>query len=47
MLDNNEIIKSALGDHIYSEFAATKEKECDIFRTYVTPLEVDMYLSMQ
>lgn len=47
LLDNNEIIKNALGDHIYNEFTATKEKECDKFRTYVTPLEVEMYLNMQ
>ena len=47
LLDDNEIIKDALGDHIYNEFTATKEKECDKFRTYVTPLEVEMYLNMQ
>ena len=47
LLDKNEIIKSALGEHIYNEFVATKEKECDTFRTYVTPLEVEMYLSMK
>ena len=43
----DEIIKDALGEHIYEEFVSAKEKECDKFRTYVTPLEVDMYLNMQ
>ena len=47
LLDDDEIIKDALGNHIYNEFISAKEKECDKFRTYVTPLEVDMYLNMQ
>ena len=47
LLDDNEIIKDALGEHIYNEFILTKEKECDKFRTYVTPLEIEMYLNMQ
>ena len=34
-------------EHIYNEFVSTKEKECDTFRTYVTPLEVEMYLNMR
>ena len=47
LLEKNEIIKDALGEHIYNEFVSTKEKECDTFRTYVTPLEVEMYLNMR
>ena len=47
LLEKDEIIKNALGEHIYNEFVATKEKEVDTFRTYVTPLEVEMYLNMQ
>ena len=47
LLDKNDIIKDALGEHIYNEFVSTKEKECDTFRTYVTPLEVEMYLNMR
>ena len=46
LLEKNEIIKSALGEHILNEFVTTKRKECEIFRTYVTPLEVDMYRNM-
>ena len=46
LLDKDEIIKDALGSHIYDEFVIAKEKECDTFRTYVSPLEVDMYLNM-
>ena len=40
LLDKNDIIKDALGEHIYNEFVTTKENECDKFRTYVSPLEV-------
>ena len=47
LLDKDDIIKDALGSHIYDEFVVAKENECDKFRTYVTPLEVDMYLNMQ
>ncbi len=46
-LNKNSIVKDALGDHIYNEFTSTKEKECEIFRTYVTKLETDMYLVMR
>ena len=46
LLDKNETIKSTLGEHIYNEFVATKEKECEMFRTYVTPLEIERYFSM-
>ena len=47
LLDKNNIIKDALGEHIYNEFVSAKEKECDKFRTYVTPLEIEMYLNMR
>jgi len=44
LLEKNDTIKEALGEHILNEFITTKEKECDTFRTYVTPLEVQMYM---
>ena len=47
LLDENEIMKNALGGHIFNEFMTAKEKECDVFRTYVSPKEVEMYLNMQ
>ena len=47
LLDKDEIIKDALGSHIYDEFVVAKEKECETFKTYVTPLEVEMYLNIQ
>lgn len=45
-LDKDEIIKSALGEHIYNEFVSTKEKECEMFRINVTPLEIEKYFNM-
>ena len=47
LLEENEIMKNALGEHIFNEFMTAKEKECNVFRTYISPLEVEMYLNMQ
>ncbi|MBQ8475586.1 type I glutamate--ammonia ligase, partial [bacterium] len=46
LLEKNETIKEALGEHILNEFITTKRKECDTFRTYITPLETELYLGM-
>jgi glutamine synthetase len=46
LLEKNDIIKDALGEHILNEFIATKKNECDKYRTYVTPLEMEMYLDI-
>lgn len=43
-LQQSEIAKLALGEHIFSEFMQTKEREWDEFRTIVTPWETDRYL---
>jgi glutamine synthetase len=44
-MKKSDIAKMALGEHIFNEFIATKEREWDEFRTNVTPWEVDRYLS--
>jgi glutamine synthetase len=44
-LKKSEIAKAALGDHIYSEFLRTKEREWDEFRINVSPWETERYLS--
>ena len=46
LLKKNEIIKEALGEHIFNEFVTTKTKECEIFKTRISPLEIEMYLDM-
>lgn len=43
LMEKNNIVKSALGEHIFNEFVMTKEKECETFKTYVTPLELETY----
>lgn len=46
LLEKNDIIKEALGEHILNEFLHAKRKECEIFRTYISPLESEMYLDL-
>ncbi|MFL0504387.1 type I glutamate--ammonia ligase [Ureibacillus sp. 179-F W5.1 NHS] len=45
-LEKDEVIKGALGEHIYSNFKEAKEIEYDMFRTVVHPWERDQYLKM-
>jgi glutamine synthetase len=43
-LSQDEIIKQALGDHIYQRFMEAKMKEYDSFRLAVHPWEIERYL---
>lgn len=43
-LSRDEVIKEALGDHIYNRFMEAKIKEYDSFRTTVHKWEIDKYL---
>ncbi|WP_033829001.1 type I glutamate--ammonia ligase [Bacillus andreraoultii] len=45
-LQEDEVIKSALGSHILTNFIEAKEIEWDMFRSQVTPWERDQYLKM-
>ena len=45
-LEKNEIIKDALGEHIYSNYKEAKEIEYDLFRTTVTEWEREQYMKM-
>ncbi|MBT2691082.1 type I glutamate--ammonia ligase [Bacillus sp. ISL-47] len=45
-LKNDEVIVSALGDHIFEHFIEAKEIEWDMFRTQVHPWEREQYMSM-
>ena len=45
LLKNDEIVKEALGEHIYHEFKLAKSIEWDKYRTYVTQWELDSYLN--
>ena len=43
-LKRNNIVKKALGEHIYNEFLTAKEKEWDNYRTQISAWEVENYL---
>ncbi|HIP34771.1 MAG TPA: type I glutamate--ammonia ligase [Methanothermococcus okinawensis] len=43
-LENDPVLKKALGDHIYEQFMEIKTAEWDSFRTSVTDWEINTYL---
>ena len=43
-LDKSSVAKTALGEHISTEFMMAKKKEWSSFRSYVTKWEIDRYL---
>ncbi len=45
LLEKDEVIKDALGEHIVNEFVTAKNIEWDKYRTYVTQWELDSYLN--
>ncbi|MBE7708593.1 MAG: type I glutamate--ammonia ligase [Cyanobacteria bacterium SIG27] len=44
-LENNEVVKDSLGEHIVNEFTTAKRIEWDRYRTQVTQWELDSYLN--
>ena len=45
LLEKDDVIKNALGEHILNEFITAKHIEWDRYRTYVTQWELDHYLN--
>ena len=45
-VENSELVREALGDHIFEKFIANKKIEWDRYRTAVTEWELDSYLSI-
>jgi len=43
-LDNDDVLKTALGSNIYEAFTRAKWEEWDAFRTAVSDWEVERYL---
>jgi glutamine synthetase len=43
-LEGDEVIREALGEHIYSRFVEAKRQEWQEYSSSVTPWEVDSYL---
>ncbi|HHW57120.1 MAG TPA: type I glutamate--ammonia ligase [Clostridia bacterium] len=44
-LEKDEVIKKALGNHVYTKFMEAKRSEWDEYKIYVTPWELEKYLS--
>lgn len=44
-LEKDEVIKEALGPHIYERFMLAKRLECEQYRTTVHPWEIEHYLT--
>ncbi len=45
-LEEDEVVKSALGDHIYEKFMEIKHKEWDEYRIQVFKYEIEKYLNI-
>jgi glutamine synthetase len=43
-LEADQVIRDALGEHVYNHFIEAKRQEWDEYRTQVTAWEVDRYL---
>ena len=43
-LDNDDLLKNALGSEIYTAFRRAKLEECEEYRIHVTDWEVEKYL---
>jgi len=44
-MENSELVREVLGEHIFSKFLVNKEREWEEYRTQVTPLELRKGLS--
>ncbi len=44
--EKSELVRKALGDHIFNNFITSKKMEWDDYRTHVHPYELDKYLSI-
>ena len=43
-MENGELVKEALGETLYENYLREKHREWDLYRTQVTPWEVERYL---
>ncbi|MDP6501900.1 MAG: glutamine synthetase, partial [Dehalococcoidales bacterium] len=44
LTENSELVRKALGEHVFSNFIANKKLECDQYRLQVTDYELQRYL---
>jgi glutamine synthetase len=45
-LEKDEVVREALGDHVFERFVEAKRKEWDEYRMYVSHWELDRYLEI-
>ena len=43
-VETSELVKEALGEHIFNKFIENKKIEWDMYRTHVSKYEIDKYL---
>ena len=44
LTEKSELVREALGDHIFEKFIESKKIEWDAYRTHVSQYEVEKYL---
>ena len=44
LAENSEVVRKALGDHVFNNFIANKKLEWDEYRTHISQFELDRYL---
>ena len=43
-VEKSELVKEALGEHIFNKFVENKKIEWDLYRTHVSQYEIEKYL---
>jgi len=43
-VEKSELVKEALGEHIFNKFIENKKIEWDMYRTHVSKYEIEKYL---
>jgi glutamine synthetase len=43
-MERSELVAEALGEHVFEQFLRNKRAEWDVFKSYVSPFELDRYL---
>ena len=44
LMEGSELVREALGEHIFDWFLRNKHREWRLYKTQVTPFEIDTYL---
>ncbi len=44
--ERSEVVREALGDHVFEYLVRNKRQEWDAYKSYVTPYELERYLPL-